>query len=42
MKEHNEEKTVCGMPEKAIKKMLKSDNTLEHLKKAWRKKLRGM
>lgn len=35
-------KTICGMPEKAIKGMLKSDNTPEHLKKAWRKKLRSL
>jgi len=35
-------KKLGGMPENAIKGMLKSDNTPEHLKKAWRKKLRSI
>lgn len=30
------------MPIEAIRKMLKSPNVPEHLKKAWRKKLREM
>jgi len=33
---------TCKMPKKAIKKMLESPNTPEHLKKAWRKKLKEM
>lgn len=37
-----ETKQVGGMPEKAIKGMLESDNTPEHLKKAWRKKLQRL
>jgi hypothetical protein len=33
-------KQLGGMPENAIKGMLQSQNVPEHLKKAWRKKLK--
>jgi len=32
----------CRMPRRAVEKMLASPNTPEHLKKAWRKKLKEM
>lgn len=40
MKTVKEPKKVDGMPENAIKGMLKSSNAPEHLKKAWREKLK--
>jgi len=37
-----QKKNKCSMPKKAIEKMLANPKTPEHLKKAWRKKLKEM
>jgi hypothetical protein len=35
-------KTLCGMPEKTVRAMLRSPKTPKRLKQAWRLKLKKM